>query len=272
MRLNGKIILKGLGLHSGKECKLKIEPCESQEILMCSGNNELPLSKFKFNGTNRGSDYIFDDGTRIRTCEHVLSALTGMGIWSGVRISVDGGEMPALDGCAKLLSDELMKSAVKSEDKENEAIEISQPVIVHNDDRKRFVAAFPADKLHITYMVEYDFIGAQVFDYDHSPESYYENIASARTFAMLSDIEYLRAHGMALGGSLDNAIVVGEKIQASGGLRWENEFVRHKVLDIIGDLAALGQPLKAHVIALRAGHELHLKLVEKLREQSLKGE
>ena len=265
MRINGKIILEGLGLHSGKECELIIEPCDSSEILM----NGHALREFTLSGTNRGSDYTFNDET-IRTCEHVLSALTGMGIWQGVNIMVNGGEMPALDGCAKLLTDEIMKRC--EPDEGPEALEIFQPVIVHSDDRKRFVAAFPADKLHITYTVEYEFIGTQVFDYDHSPENYYENIASARTFAMLSDIEYLRSHGMALGGSLDNAIVVGEKIQASGGLRWKNEFVRHKVLDIIGDLAAVGKPLKAHVIALRAGHELHLKLVDKLREQISKGE
>ena len=265
MRLNGKIILRGLGLHSGKECELIIEPNDTSEILM----NGHALREFSLSGTNRGSDYTFN-GETIRTCEHVLSALTGMEVWRGVSLTVNGGEMPALDGCAKLLTDEIMKHC--EPDEEFEAIEISKPVIVHSDDRKRFVAAFPSDKLHITYTVEYEFIGAQVLDYDQSPKNYYENIASARTFAMLSDIEYLRAHGMALGGSLDNAIVVGEEIQASGGLRWKNEFVRHKVLDIVGDLAALGQPLKAHVIALRAGHELHLKLVEKLREQILKGE
>ena len=82
---------------------------------------------------------------------------------------------------------------------------------------------------------------------------------------MQSDIDYLRSHGMALGGSLDNAIVIGETIQAKGGLRWPDEFVRHKVLDILGDLAAVGRPLNAHIIAVKAGHELHLKLAEILR-------
>lgn len=261
MTLNGKIILKGVGLHSGKECELVIEPYETDEILM----NGLPLKDFKFSGTNRGSDYIFDDGSRIRTCEHVLSALTGMGIWSGIKLTVTGGEMPALDGCGKILSDEILKHRVNVLD-EVKCLEISKPVMVFTEDRKRFAAAFPCDYLHVAYTVEYDFIGTQIFDYDHSPENYYENISKARTFAMLSDIEYLRSHGMALGGSLDNAIVVGEKIQASGGLRWQNEFVRHKILDLIGDLAALGKPLNAHIIAVRAGHELHLKLAEEIKK------
>ena len=259
MRLNGKIILKGLGLHSGKECALKIEPFESKEILM----NERPLREFNLNGSNRGSDYISNDGETIRTCEHVLSALTGMGIYSNAKLTVTGGEMPALDGCSKLLCDEILKNSCK--DLEPEAKNISEPVIVSSEDRKRFVAAFPCDHFHVTYTVEYDFIGAQIFDYVHSTENYYENISSARTFAMLSDIEYLRSHGMALGGSLDNAIVIGENIQASGGLHWKDEFVRHKILDLVGDLASIGKPLNAHIIAMKAGHELHLKLTEKLR-------
>ncbi len=293
MKINGKILLKGLGLHSGKECELLIEPCDSEEILI----NDFPISNFSLSGTNRGSDYIFPDGSRIKTCEHVLSALTGMGIYSGINIKVKGGEMPALDGCGKLLSEEIKKHINPLatswpsppcqgaqdyysnlppllrggvEQSETEGLKIKNSVIVSSEDKKRFAAAFPCDCLRVSYTVEYDFIGAQIFDYVHSPENYFENIAGARTFAMEADINYLRSHGMALGGSLDNAIVVGEKIQAKGGLRWKDEFVRHKVLDLIGDLASLGRPLNAHIIAMRAGHELHLKLAEKLK--AMKGE
>lgn len=277
MTLNGKIILTGKGLHSGQDCTLTIEPCDSPEILMRSGENELPLRKLGLSGTNRGSDYIYPDGTRVRTCEHVLSALAGMGIWSGVRLCVEGGEMPALDGCSRTVCDKLrencglsrkpfqMIGSLSSETAEQPAQSIQSPVCVYGEDRNRFVAALPYTGLRITYIVEYKYIGAQVFDYVHSTETYYREISCARTFAMQSDIDYLRSHGMALGGSLDNAIVIGETIQAKGGLRWPDEFVRHKVLDIIGDLAAVGWPLNAHIIAVKAGHELHLKLAEKLR-------
>ena len=260
MKLNGKILLTGQGLHSGKECSLTIEPCNSPEVLM----NGLPLKDFALNGTNRGSDYIFPDGTRIRTCEHVLSALTGLEIFSGVKLTVEGGEMPALDGCSRRVCDEIL---AHSEKNETEALTITEPVIISTEDKKRFIAAFPSDDLHISYVVEYKFVGTQVIDYTHSPENYYAEISQARTFAMQSDIDYLRSHGMALGGSLDNAIVIGEEIKASGGLRWPDEFVRHKVLDLIGDLASLGKKLNAHIIALRAGHELHLKLAEKLKSK-----
>ena len=264
MSLDGIIILEGKGLHSGQECKLTIEPCDSPEVLMRSGSNELPLRALSLSGTNRGSDYIYPDGTRVRTCEHVLSALAGMGIFSGVRLTVEGGEMPALDGCSRCVCDEIRKKYIP-EPVNCECIRVKAPLAVYGEDKNRFVAALPYDGLRITYAVEYKYVGAQIYDYVQSPESYYANISCARTFAMQSDIDYLRSHGMALGGSLDNAIVIGETVQAKGGLRWPDEFVRHKVLDLLGDLAAAGSPVNAHIIAVKAGHELHLKLAEKLR-------
>ena len=286
MRLNGKIILTGQGLHSGQECRLTIEPCDSEVVLMRAGENELSLREFELSGTNRGSDYIFPDGTRIRTCEHVLSALSGLGIWSEVRLIVEGGEMPALDGCSKTVCDEILQHLEsetakitpartlrgeilrhsESETAKSEPVSVKSPVAVYAEDKTRFITALPYDGLRITYIVEYKYIGTQVMDYVSSPENYYENICSARTFAMKSDIDYLRSHGMALGGSLDNAIVIGETIQAKNGLHWPDEFVRHKILDLLGDLAAVGKPVNAHIIAVKAGHELHLKLAEKLRQ------
>ena len=263
MRLTGKIILGGLGLHSGRECTVTLEPVNSPEVLMRSGDNELPLRLLRTNGTNRGSDYIFPDGETVRTCEHVFSALTGLEIFSGVRVTVEGGEMPALDGCSETLCAQLLANSEPSE--APEPLEVKTPLIVSNDDSTRFIAVFPCSELRITYTVEYEKVGAQIMDYVQSPENYVNEISRARTFAMRSDIEYLRSHGMALGGSLDNAILIGDEIEAKGGLRWGNEFVRHKVLDILGDLSSLGRPLRGHVIAVRAGHELHLKLTEKLK-------
>ena len=275
MRINQKIIFTGKGLHSGRDCELIIEPCNSREILMGDGVNFMPVSKFKTSGTNRGSDYIFDTDSKsekFMTCEHVLSALGGLDIFSGVKLTVRGGEMPALDGCAERLCAEILKHSDPDSNFDTEslnAIELSEPVIVYSDsddDKKRFIAAFPADKLRITYTVEYKYVGCQVFDYVHSPENYIREISRARTFAYESDIEYLRSHGMALGGNLDNAVLISEhEIKASGGLRFTNEFVRHKILDLIGDLASLGKKINAHITAFKAGHELHLKLAEKIK-------
>ena len=263
-RLTGKIILEGRGLHSGNECRATLEPFDSPNVIMRTADDESPLRLLKTDGTKRGSDYIFTGGERVRTCEHVLSALGGLMIFSGVRITVEGGEMPGLDGCSKTVCEEIMR---KSFD-DSEAVshkKLREPLMVSSDDGMRFVCAFPADEFHITYTVEYENVGVQTLDYVPGLMNYADDIAPARTFAMKRDREYLRSHGMALGGSLKNAIVIGESIEAEGGLRWQNEFVRHKVLDLIGDLYSVGCSLKAHVIAMRAGHDLHLRLAEKMK-------
>ena len=257
-RLNGKIILSGKGLHSGVDCRVTLEPCDSADVIMSADGEESPLRTLAADGTKRGSDYIFPSGKRIRTCEHVLSALCGTGVFSGVRISVDGGEMPALDGCSAAVCAEVLQNSY-DDGTELHCMTLRKPLIAETEDGKRFVCAFPADEFHVTYMVEYPHVGVQTIDYV-SGMNYADEIAPARTFAMKSDIEYLRSHGMALGGSLKNAVIVGDVIEAEGGLRWPDEFVRHKVLDVMGDIYSVGFPLKAHVIAARAGHELHLKL------------
>lgn len=263
-KLTGEILLSGRGLHSGKECVVKIEPYDSPEVILSAGNEEYPVRELKTDGTNRGSDYIFPSGERIRTCEHVLSGLYGMEIYGGVRVSVEGGEMPSLDGCARTLCENIL---LKSEITESPVrhYELTSPVTVSSPDGTRIVCAFPSDELHITYAVEYEYVGAQIYDYERSRTDYFTEIAPARTFAYEREIAYLQEHGLALGGSLDNAIVIGGTVRAKGGLHWPDEFARHKVLDLIGDLSSVGVPLRAHIVAIRAGHELHLRLAEKLK-------
>ena len=263
-RLHSVIVLKGKGLHSGRECVLRIEPYHTQTVILSNVEDESPISELRTDGTRRGSDYIFPSGERIRTCEHVFSALCGMGIYSGIRITVEGGEMPSLDGSAKKLCEEIERhSEITSEIPEHR--DISEPLMVTSEGGKRFACIFPSDDFRITYTVEYPYVGVQTMDYAMSEMSYAEEIAPARTFAMRSEVEYLRSQGMALGGTLKNAILLGEVIEADGGLRWPNEFVRHKVLDLIGDIYGVGFPVKAHIIAMRAGHDIHLKLAEKVK-------
>ena len=269
--------LAGKGLHSGKDCRVKIEPCESEFVLLRSGENEeneSEICSLRNSGSARGSDYIFENGERVRTCEHVLSAFAGLGIWRDARITVEGGEMPALDGCAEKITQQILSHSLELEDVDEQTfLRVDSPLIVHDDNNcNRFAAYFPdsSNRLLITCCVSYKIVGSELFDFDCTPENFCGEISRARTFAMLSDIEYLRSHGMALGGSLENAILIDDvkcEILASGGLRWSDEFARHKVLDLIGDLASLGRKLSGHVIAVRAGHELHLKLANLIKQQ-----
>ncbi len=262
--LKDKIELSGAGLHSGKECRLTIEPYDTAEVIMRAGGEEAPLRELSADGTKRGSDYVFPSGTRIRTCEHIFSALAGVGIYGGIKLTVDGGEMPVLDGSSYEIYRHIERHSC-TDDEPLRYAEISYPVMASSEDGKRFACAFPSEEYRITYTVEYPYVGVQTYDYSQEV-NYAEDIAPARTFALRSEIEYLRSHGMALGGSLKNAVIIGEKaIEAEGGLHWDNEFVRHKVLDVIGDIYSAGRPLKAHIICMRAGHELHLRLAEKLK-------
>ena len=273
-KLIREFVLEGAGLHTGLNCVLKISPNDKGGIIFKVKDHEVSIDKLGLRGSGRGSDYICDKFI-IRTCEHVLAGLTGMGVWSAELEILEGGEFPALDGCAELVSNKILENSEVVNDADDFNLKLFAPVYVCDaNNSERFIAAFSNvndNNLHVTYSVSYDtpVIGSQVLDCELDFDYFYKNIARARTFAMRSEIEYLRAHGMALGGSLDNAILVGNKdskdYEALGGLRWSDEFVRHKTLDLIGDLAALGRPLSAHVIACKAGHELHLKLVDKLR-------
>ncbi|MDR3231099.1 MAG: UDP-3-O-acyl-N-acetylglucosamine deacetylase [Synergistaceae bacterium] len=262
-KLTGSFFFEGKGLHSGRESRVTIEPPDAEGLTLCAGGAALPLSELALEGSGRGSDLIFPDGKRVRTCEHVLSALTGLGVWSA-RLSVTGDEMPALDGCAFTAAQRVMEHSIPC-DEGPAPLFLQQPVHVGNP--SRFVVALPASTFHITCVIEYEAqsIGTQILDYEGSGD-YLNAIAPARTFAMEEDVEALRAAGMALGGSTDNAILVKKSgIETRGGLRFSDEFVRHKTLDLIGDLANLGRPLVAHIVAVRAGHVLHLQLAERLR-------
>jgi UDP-3-O-[3-hydroxymyristoyl] N-acetylglucosamine deacetylase len=257
----------GKGLHSGRESRLLIEPSDDVLTLGVDGKYHA-LSEFSLSGGARGSDLIFPEGnTRVRTCEHVLSALCGSGVWRA-RLTLGGAdsesiEMPGLDGCAEDLAKEIYENSEPTDDAPA-PLRLSCPVNV--GDESRFIAALPSESFHVTYVIDYDAapIGVQILDW--SGEDYLANIAPARTFALSRDIETLRAAGLTLGASLDNAILVNcDGIETVGGLRFPDEFARHKTLDLTGDLACLGRPLAAHVLAVRAGHALHLQLVERLR-------
>jgi UDP-3-O-[3-hydroxymyristoyl] N-acetylglucosamine deacetylase len=279
-KLTQPIFRRGKGLHSGRDYGLSIEPSD-EALSLEAGDERLPLSRMALEGTGRGSDLIFPDGKRVRTCEHVLSALAGSGVWrarlvvteAGLGTGLESGlelEMPGLDGCAANLAEEIAEKSVPSSEGP-QPLKLQYPVCA--GDSFRFVVALPSPSFRVTYVIDYDAapIGTQIFDYEH-PADYLREIAPARTFAMRSDVEALRASGLALGGSLDNAILVDETgVETTGGLRFADEFVRHKTLDLLGDLANVGRPLVAHVVAVRGGHVQHLQLVERLRAVSRTG-
>jgi len=265
-RLNRIIGFEGKGLHSGSECKVTL--CPSEELSFSINGVYTPIKELRFEGSSRGSDLIFPDGSKVRTVEHLLSAIVGLGLWK-TNIKVEGLEIPTIDGCSQTFSRELFESSEECESVK--PLEIHSPIYCENISGA-FITAVPSEKLSITYIIKYEneLIGTSLFDYNETSCEYYINeISRARTFALEKDIKLLLQNGMALGGTLENAILVGEtEIQTCGGLRYKDEFVRHKILDLIGDLALVGRPVCARIIAIRAGHLSHLQFIEKLRRLS----
>ncbi len=269
-RLKRPVSFSGRGLHSGELSKVTVSPLQEGGPVLETGGERAPLASCRAEGVGRGTSVLLPGGARARTTEHLFASLLGLGLWS-VRVSLDGPEMPACGGCASGFADELFLASEQIPPCEipgRGAISPALPVALVDEARGGFLSLFPGGGLRVTYVIQYDRspIGTSMASYDHEADDFRECIAPARTFALASEVDRLRADGLARGGSLENAVVVGaDSVQASGGLRFPDEFVRHKILDLLGDLYLLGSPLNARIIAVRAGHAMHCRLVERLR-------
>nr|WP_321499924.1 UDP-3-O-acyl-N-acetylglucosamine deacetylase [uncultured Dethiosulfovibrio sp.] len=266
-RIKKEVHLSGTGLHSGKTCTLSLFPCKPRGIHFRFGQALWSLSDGSPRGDGRGTILSFPDGNGVMTVEHLLAALRGLGI-DGVEIVVSGGEIPAMDGSAAPFVQSLLEAGL-SESEAWDPIELDRPIAVDDLDGDRSIIALPWKGFKVTYVIDYPStsIGTQCLSLVLSRDNFIREIAPCRTFALMEEIAFLRDRGLSLGGSLDNAVVVdGMEVLAKGGLRFPDEFVRHKILDLIGDLSLLGRPLSAHVIAIRAGHRMHHSLGKTIRQ------
>ncbi|HEY9618090.1 MAG TPA: UDP-3-O-acyl-N-acetylglucosamine deacetylase, partial [Microcoleaceae cyanobacterium] len=208
------------------------------------------------------STELAQGAAQVRTVEHLLAALAGMGV-DNARIELDAPEVPLLDGSAREWVEAIAEVGLEPQRMARTAIDLEAPVWVRQDDA--FVAALPSPELRFTYGIDFDLpaIGNQWHSWS-SQASFATEIAPARTFGLAHQIEYLRAQGLIKGGSLDNALVCSTEGWLNPPLRFPNEPVRHKLLDLIGDLSLLGDFPKAHFLAYKASHQLHIQLVRSL--------
>jgi UDP-3-O-[3-hydroxymyristoyl] N-acetylglucosamine deacetylase len=259
------VALEGIGLHSGKPVKVTLSPAPPDSgIVFRVGPHGQPIPAASESVVD--SHYattIGRNGTRIQTVEHLMAAAAGLGI-DNLAVEVDGTEVPAMDGSAKPFVGLLNAAGRQAQSTRRRPITIRQPL--HVGGGNRWIRILPADELRISYTLDNDHpaIGTQVLSWVPTEESFINEYAPARTYGFLKDLGAMRKHGLALGGSLDNAIVVGKR-GTLNGLRYRDEFVRHKVLDLIGDLALLGRPLLGHVVARNAGHSLNFDLVVEIQ-------
>jgi UDP-3-O-[3-hydroxymyristoyl] N-acetylglucosamine deacetylase len=199
----------------------------------------------------------------VSTVEHLLAALRGLGIDNAL-LEVDGPEIPILDGSSLPFVEAIRAAGVAEQKATRGARTLRRPISVRDGDRA--ILALPARDFRISYAIDFPHpaIGYQAVTLNVDEKVFATSIAPARTFCMMRDVQAMRASGLARGGSLDNAVVVGDEGILNGTLRYRDEFVRHKVLDLIGDLALMGAPLHAHVVVFKGGHHMHATLLRRI--------
>jgi UDP-3-O-[3-hydroxymyristoyl] N-acetylglucosamine deacetylase len=209
---------------------------------------------------------------RVKTAEHLLAALAGLGIDNAV-IELDAPEVPIMDGSAASYIYLLTSAGIRRQSQLQKFIKIREPIEIKGDGR--FAAVYPSDVPEITYEIDFDhpILKKQRYYYRACEDAFVQDIARARTFGFLKEVEYLQSCGFAKGGSLDNAIVIGDyRILNPEGLRYPDEFVRHKILDSIGDLSLAGSPIIGHFQAIKSGHAMNTQLVQKILDSPEKWE
>lgn len=268
--LNSEVIYEGIGLHKGENIKMKLIPNENSGIVfkrvdLESGKNEIELSIDNTFDLTRGTNLKNQYGAEVYTIEHFLSALYIMGI-TDLIIELDGNELPICDGSAKVFIEILEKVGTKEiEGSILNPIVIKEPISITLGDKH--VIGLPFDGYKITYSIKFEhtFLKSQMIEFLIDESTYKKEVASARTFGFDYEIDYLKKNNLALGGTLENAIVVKKDgVLNPDGLRFEDEFVRHKMLDLIGDLKVLNRPIKGHIIAIKAGHALDIEFAKLL--------
>jgi UDP-3-O-[3-hydroxymyristoyl] N-acetylglucosamine deacetylase len=255
----------GIGLHSGKPVRLRLRPAPAEHglrFLRTDVGVEIPAT-LEFLASQDHATTLSRDGVSIGTVEHLLSAFLGLGVDDAL-VEVDGPEIPVLDGSAAPFVILLHEAGLKPLAVARQYLKVLKPVEVVRGAKR--VRLSPAEHFEVSYTIGFDhhLLRHQALSVRVSPRTYSEGVAPARTFGFMRDVETMRRSGLALGGSLENAVVIGETGVLNNKLRFEDEFVRHKILDAIGDLALLGHPLVGRLEAERAGHALHAAVAQKL--------
>ena len=277
--IKNTIEILGIGLHKGEEIKLTLKPSENNDergiifkrIDVSGKNNVIKVDYRNLFDLERGTNIRNEDDVKVHTIEHFLSSLSITGV-TDILVEISGNELPILDGSSIGFVEKLLEAGIVELNEEIEPVVITEPVIFSDEKTGKYVMALPYDGFKISYTIDFNhsFLKSQYYELEVNLENYVENIAKCRTFAFDYEIDFLKKNNLALGGSLENAVVVGADGPLNPeGLRYSDEFVRHKILDIIGDLYVLGTPIKAHIIAIKAGHYVNSRLTEMIAKKYL---
>jgi UDP-3-O-[3-hydroxymyristoyl] N-acetylglucosamine deacetylase len=260
------VSISGVGLHSGIYTRVELHPAESGAGIFFTRTDLDGLRIPALQAATTALDYatsVGKDDVQVGTVEHLLSALMACGI-TDVDIRIDGPEVPIVDGSALPFLHLIDAAGARPLGTEIPVLRLREPVEVIDGDKR--IRMTPSNKLAIHYRIDFNHpvIGRESFHFDFGHDNFLRKIAPARTFGFLRDVEKMRAAGLARGGSVENAIVLDDRGVVNGPLRFRDEFVRHKILDLIGDLALIGRPIVGEITAHRAGHALHSRLVAEI--------
>jgi UDP-3-O-[3-hydroxymyristoyl] N-acetylglucosamine deacetylase len=267
--LRRSVSCAGIGLHSGKKVTLTLKPAPANSGIRFRrtdlGGLEIDATVRNVAGIQYATGLARDEGS-VETVEHLLAALVSLGI-DNVVVELNHPEVPIMDGSAAPFVYLIQEAGVRTLAAPRRFLRITRPVELVRGDKR--IAVYPSDELRVTYSISYDhpLLRHQARATTISESVFVDEIAPARTFTVLKEVELLRQHGFALGGSLENAVVVGEAGVLNHPLRFDDEFVRHKILDVIGDMALLGFPVIGHLVAHRGGHALHTAFAVKILEE-----
>ncbi|MBA2301286.1 MAG: UDP-3-O-acyl-N-acetylglucosamine deacetylase [Acidobacteria bacterium] len=261
----------GIGLHSGNKVTLSLKPAPADFGIRFQrtdlGGLEIPATITHLGGMQQYQTGLMREAVSVETVEHLLGALSALGIDNAI-VEVSHPEVPIMDGSAAPWVHLILNEAgVKRLTAPRRYLKVLRPISLAQGDKR--IALYPADQLKVTYSISFDhpLLRHQSRTMKITEETFVEDIAPARTFGFLKEVEMLRQRGLALGGSLDNAIVLGETGVLNNALRFDDEFVRHKILDVIGDLSLVGYPVIGHLVAHRGGHALHTAFAAKILEE-----
>jgi len=268
-----EVSLSGKGIHTASKVNIRFKPAREDTgiVFIRTDLKDKPAIKAKIDslflpasGTRHTS--IGDERAHIQTIEHLMAVLCGLGI-DNIYVEIDGKEVPAMDGSGRDFYEALSKAGIKEQEAEKQYYLIREPIIV--EENNAILAAFPAEEFKISYTLDYKhpLIKTQFLSIEINEQNFKNELVSARTFCLEEEAKSVLDLGLGKGADYSNTLVVGKNGVINNTLRFEDEFVRHKILDLMGDLYLLGSSLKGHFIGLRSGHSLNLKMLNRIKLQ-----
>ncbi|MDD5561613.1 MAG: bifunctional UDP-3-O-[3-hydroxymyristoyl] N-acetylglucosamine deacetylase/3-hydroxyacyl-ACP dehydratase [Candidatus Omnitrophica bacterium] len=272
-----KVSLSGVGIHTGNKVNVTFKPAQASSgvtfirtDIAGSPRIQANVQSFLAAKFSRRSS-IGSNEIEVQTIEHLMSALASLGI-DNIDVEIDNNELPGLDGSALKFVEAIEKAGIVEQEQDKYTHVIKEPICI--EDGVSSITIVPSNEFKISYTLNYDhpLLKAQFLEICVNAESFKAEIAPARTFCLESEASELRNQGLGLGANYENTLVVGREGVIKNKLRFNDEFVRHKILDLIGDLCLAGCPIRGHVIALKSGHSLNLKIARKIYEQKIKAQ